>query len=218
MGKLSWRNYPRFCDHAVSYVLADNGLRATIIEYLTHNWKKGPGIAVVYFYFDFHNHEKQKYESLLRSLIVQLSMQCTKTPPCVEKLFSHNLSGLKQPSAKSLVSILQEVLQELQEVFVIIDALDECDDRADLLEHLECMFNWQLDQLHILATSRKERDIEDSFELLSIAQLAIEMDNVNPDIQTYIRGRVEKDARLKKWPALVKLEIEDALMAKADGM
>lgn len=185
---------------------------------MTHNWKKGPGIAVVYFYFDFHDHEKQKYESLLRSLVVQLSMQCTKTPECVEKLFSHSLSGLKQPSTRALVDTLHGILQDFTEVFVIIDALDECDNRADLLEHLEYVFNWQLDQLHILATSRRERDIEDSFEPLSITQLPIRTDNVNPDIRTYIRERVKKDARLKRWPALVKVEIEDTLMAKADGM
>jgi hypothetical protein len=202
----------------MSYVLADNSLRSTIIENMMHNWKKGPGIAVVYFYFDFHDHEKQKYESLLRSLVVQLSMQCMKTPECVEKLFSHSLSGLKQPSTKALVDTLQEILQDFTEVFVIIDALDECDDRVDLLEHLEYVSNWQLDQLHILATSRRERDIEDSFEPLSITQLPIRTDNVNPDIQTYIKERVKKDARLKRWPALVKLEIEDTLMAKADGM
>lgn len=202
----------------MSDVFADNSHRSTIIEDMTHNWKNGPGIAVVYFYFDFHDNEKQKYESLLRSLIVQLSMQSMNTPECVEMLFSHSLSGLKQPSTKALENTLQNILQNFQELFVIIDALDECNNRADLLEHLECMSKWKLNQLHILAISRRERDIEEFFELLPIAQLPIRIDNVNPDIRTYIRERVKKDAKLKKWPALVKIEIEETLMAKADGM
>lgn len=197
---------------------SDNCSRSTIIENITHHWKSDPYFAVAYFYFDFHNNEKQKYENLLRSLVVQLSMQAMKIPDCVEALFSHNQNGLKQPSTTALMDTLRIIVQGFQGVFIVIDALDECEDRTNLLEHVESIFNWQLDHLHILFTSRREKEIEDSFEPLAVTQIPIRSDNVDSDIRTHIRDRLQKDARLKRWPASVKLEIEDALMSKADGM
>ena len=214
-----WQNYfkARILCPGPDYI-ADNGFSSTIIENLTQHCKLESETAVVYFYFDFHDKEKKQYQNLVRSLIVQLSMQCVKTPESVEALFSRNLDGLKQPAISTLIYTLKKILIGFREVFVIIDALDECEDRGGLLGLLEEMFDWKLKNLHVLVTSRKEREIEDSFEAMAIEQVPIQSENVNPDIRIYISEEVQKDPKLKKWPANVKKEIEDSLMARADGM
>ena len=63
----------------------------------------------------------------------------------------------------------------------IIDALDECIDenetRREILTFLTDLSNWNLPQLHILVTSRKELEIEKSLTSL---------ENLNPIcIQTH---------------------------------
>jgi hypothetical protein len=199
-------------------IAADSGFRSTIIEDVLKDRASDPGAAVVYFYFDFHDNEKRKVENLVRSLIVQLSTQSAKTPESLEALFSSSLDGSKQPKVEDLIQTFQQILENFQNVFIIVDALDECGDRDGLLMLLENIFNWQLEQLHILATSRRERDIEDSFESFVTAQVSIQSERVNPDIRIYISERLKKDLRLRKWPMDVKTEIEETLMARADGM
>jgi hypothetical protein len=54
-------------------------LSSTIIEDVLYHYHD-PTMAVIYFYFDFNDVEKQQYEKMLRSLITQLSLQCTSTP------------------------------------------------------------------------------------------------------------------------------------------
>jgi hypothetical protein len=76
--------------------------------------------------------------------------------------------------------------------------------------------------LHLLVTSRKERDIENSLESFVGRQNTICLQNelVDKDIQRYVRQRLSNDERLKKWqkdPAIGK-EIETALMKGAQGM
>lgn len=56
------------------------------------------------------------------------------------------------------------MIQEFPQTYIILDALDECADREGLMEVLEKIAGWKLQNLHLLVTSRKERDIERSLD------------------------------------------------------
>lgn len=191
---------------------------STIIEDVTECWKSDPEIAVIYFYFDFHAAEKMKYDNLLRSLIVQLSVQSTKVPESLTDLFSHCQDGQHQPTIDALTLTLRQILETFQQVFIILDALDECNEREKLLLLLETIFNWHLDKLHILSTSRRETDIEDCLEPLVTGQISIQSARVNSDIRIYIDERLGKDPKLKAWSPQAQIEIKETLMSGADGM
>jgi len=77
---------------------------------------------------------------------------------------------------------------------------------------------WGSKSLHLLVTSREERDIKDALESLVTSEICIEDAAVNADIQVYIRERLQNDPKLKKWPSPVQIEIEQALMQGARGM
>ena len=102
--------------------------------------------------------------------------------------------------------------------YIILDALDECIDREDLLTFIRELTNLKLRNLLILVTSRREKDIED--ELSSIANYNINIQSVlvDTDIRIYIRDRMAIDIKLKKWPNSVQNEIITALMEKVGGM
>jgi hypothetical protein len=51
------------------------------------------------------------------------------------------------------------MVQEFDEAYIILDALDECKDGMELLENVDEIAGWNLKKLHILATSRREKDI-----------------------------------------------------------
>jgi len=83
---------------------------------------------------------------------------------------------------------------------------------------IEEMVDWKLDNLHLLVTSRKERDIEDCLESRVSCQINIQQGVVNADIHIHICERLQNDTKLKKWPIKVQEEIETVLMEGAHGM
>jgi hypothetical protein len=181
-----------------------------------------PGKVVVYFFFDFNDKQKQDPENMLRSLLCQLSQQCIKIPPSLESLFSLCESGQRQLSTHGLLETLKQMILDLPQVYVLLDALDECLLLADLMDMLKTIAGWQLQNLHLLVTSRRERDIKDSLETFVDEQhrICLQSTVVDKDIQQYIRQRLSNDKRLAKWKrdATIIRDIEAALIDGAKGM
>jgi hypothetical protein len=193
-------------------------LSSTIVQDVMSHCQSDSTLRVAYFYFDFNDGEKQRHENLIRSLITQLSTPSAKTPEALQALYSRNQDGQQQPSNDRLVATLQSILGDFPKTYIILDALDECTDREELLELIREISGWKMGKIHILATSRRERDIEEALEPLLTDQICIQSAQVNGDIQLHIRERLHNDPKLKKWPVKVKEEIEETLMDGACGM
>ena len=197
-------------------------LSSTIIEDVLYHCHHDPTMAVIYFYFDFDDVEKQKYEKMIRSLITQLSLRYKSTPRVLAALFSSCMNGERQPTSDALLTTLQQMIREFDGIFIILVALDECEERRELLEDINKIAGWKTEKLHILATSRREKDIEESLDSLINDQgkVCIQSALVNDDIRAYIQKRLQSDQNLKRWRRKpeVQREIETKLMGKADGM
>ncbi|KFY91992.1 hypothetical protein V498_05197 [Pseudogymnoascus sp. VKM F-4517 (FW-2822)] len=197
-------------------------LSATVTQDILLYCANDPGKVVAYFYFDFADADKQKPELMVRSLISQLSEQCIRIPLALEALYSSCDKGNQQPSLDALMNVLQQILLEFPQSYLVLDALDECADRAELLSILEQIARWQLEEMRVLVTSRKERDIESSLEEIVNEECIICLQHqvVDKDIQTYVRQRLSNDKGLKKWQEDVEIrqEIETALMEGSCGM
>ena len=159
---------------------------------------------------------------MIRSLITQISQQCTKIPRPLDSLFGSCEDGQRQPSVEALLDILRQVCDESPATFIVLEALDECTDRDELMTIINALAEWRLERLHILVTSRKERDIEASLESIVVKSNMISLRDsiVDQDIQRYVRHRLSVDKSLKKWQKDPEIcnEIEVALMNGARGM
>jgi ankyrin repeat domain-containing protein 50 len=113
---------------------------------------------------------------------------------------------------------LRHIIKGFQHVYVIVDALDECRDQDQLLAIIIEIISWKLGPLHLLATSRKEKDIEGCVGPLASTQFDLHSLQINTDIQTHIQETLKNDSKLKKWPSKVHSQIEAALMEGAHGM
>ncbi|RYN17037.1 hypothetical protein AA0119_g11495 [Alternaria tenuissima] len=197
-------------------------LSSTIIEHLLQHCYDDTSVVTAYFYFDFNDTQKQDPELMLRSLLCQLLQRSVVIPKGVDALFSSCENGQRKPSSHALLQVIKEAAQEFTHVYVVLDALDECAQRSELMDMLETVAEWQLDNLHLLMTSRKERDIERSLEGYIKEQDAVclQRDVVDQDIQRYVQQRLHDDKSLAKWnkDAAVRQEIEVALMRRACGM
>ncbi|CAG5158427.1 uncharacterized protein ALTATR162_LOCUS5073 [Alternaria atra] len=197
-------------------------LSSTILQDLLQHRDSNPRHAVAYFYFDFNDVQKQDAEPMLRSLICQLSRQAIDVPASLDALFSSCEDGKRQPSLDALLQVACRTMQQLPQVYVMLDALDECAQRTELMEMLETITGWQFRNMHLIVTSRQERDIESSLEgFVDVRNsICLQSDIVDKDIQQYVRQRLSDDKGLSKWgkDVFLRQEIETALMEGSKGM
>ena len=157
---------------------------------------------------------------MIRSLICQLSKHCVDS--VLQNLYSSCFNGGRQPPGDVLLDTLHQMMTSLGDTYIILDALDECEDRHELLANLEQIVLWEDVNLHVLVTSRREIDIDEALTPFSDSQhrISIQSTLVNADIRTYVHDRLQVDRKLKRWQKDFNMqrEIEDTLMRKADGM
>lgn len=181
-----------------------------------------PNIAVLYFFFDFNDNDKQQHEGMIRSLLSQLSMHCASVSPELETLYSSCMNGGRKPTFEALLETLHQMATAFENTFIILDALDECKERPELLADIERLVSWEDTDLRILATSRREKDIVDSILPLTKDEnrICIQSALVNADIRAYVHDQLQTNKKLQRWQNKleVQMEIEDTLMKKANGM
>ena len=92
--------------------------------------------------------------SMLRSLLEQLLLQRSAIPPVLDALMSPCINMHRHPPTQTLMEMLRQAVLEFQEVFIVLDALDECTGGSDLVKVLTTVNDWQTDCLRLLVTSR----------------------------------------------------------------
>ncbi|KAI9776989.1 MAG: hypothetical protein M1839_009133 [Geoglossum umbratile] len=193
-------------------------LSSTIAEHIKAICKRDPRCQCALYYFDFSDSKKQEVAGFLRSVLVQLASRDMKTLKEVEKLYNQNDDGKQQPDKKSLLSVMLTVLRSSCRTYLIIDALDECSQREELLKVLSDIRRQCSEEVNVLLTSRKEHDIELVLDGLATSSIGIQQTAVDADIRIHVKNYLVEDAMLKRWPSAVKEEVEDALVKGAHGM
>jgi Cdc6-like AAA superfamily ATPase len=200
-------------------------LSSTIIKHLvdTH-----PDQPLLYFYFDFTDAGKQTLDNLIRSLISQLYHKCKDTQKLLDSLFSSCDNGRRQPTCELLCKVFLQMINQAQEIYIVLDALDECRTRKGslsegLLAWIRSLSDLEQRNIHLLVTSRPEHDIE--VVLRKRAQsdkdiVPIQSDLIEDDIRSYVHTRVRTGEGLKRWRSRTDVldEIQRVLMEKAQGM
>ena len=199
-------------------------LSSTVIKHLLDRRDSDTTLMVAYFYIDFSEKETQTPENMIRSLLEQICRQSQSAAQALDSLYSSCANGTQQPTLDQLLPVSRGVLHGIKDrdTFFIIDALDECNEREELLRLLERIYEQKHPKLHILVTSRQELDIEESLEAMTNdeARICIQSELVQGDILTYIQDRLENDNSLKRFKSQPRIQekIREALIEKADGM
>lgn len=211
---------------------SDHGVATSMSERQeTHQLDSRSEDICLYFYFDFADDRKQSLENTLRSLISQLYDKGKDLESDIDSLYSSCDNGKAQPSIESLRRTFLGMAEKAGEVWIVIDALDECQTRKGnpnegLLECMDSLRNSQDVDIHFLVTSRPEQDIQSAIEKwgcktnTSILTMSIESDRTEKDISNYIRARVMQSEAFSRWRSRpdVQKEIQTTLADKAHGM
>jgi ankyrin repeat protein len=191
---------------------------STIIDNVETHFMSDRNSRVIYYYFDFNDKKKQDLENLLRSLIVQLSSQSTRPSKALADLYAKSRNGAEPAKLLDLQDALNKMLMEGGQIYILLDALDECTEISSLLNWLDEIVKRYFGQLHLLATSRKYRDIEVMFIDIGACGIDITNEDIYSDIGLFIKDQLGSRIGFKRWKADIKNEITDALKKGARGM
>lgn len=172
---------------------------------------------VVYYYFTFANATPNLMRDLVGSLLAQLASK--RLPLPVRKLFESRERG-RPPTLEGLLKCLLDVIQTRDSIYLVLDAIDECSERTEFYEVLSRIYQWKLKNLHIFATSREERNINERFHHWATTSLLLSKDLILQDVILYINSRMSRDIGLKKWSQDhdLKIQVVKTLSEGANGM
>jgi len=204
--------------------------RSSIIEEVLNKCQMGLA-TIAFFYFDFRDRGKQEARHLLSSTLIQLCDQSDKFSEILSTLYTDHRRGTRQPSEDMLIKCLESILRlpGQGELYLIIDALDECPNssgyptpREQVLVVIKTLINLRLPHVHFCITSRPEIDIRAVLEPLAICNVSLhEQVGQNRDIVDYINHFVHSDhsdSRLCWWREEDKQLVIDTLTRKSGGM
>jgi hypothetical protein len=177
-------------------------------------------MAYAYFFFDGRDGQKetQTVGSLIRSLIRQFSATYGGVPTVLTELYHSCYDGESPPSVESLRATLLLILEAFDDVFIILDALDECAKMNDVLKWIKEMTSWRKGKLHLLTTSRPEEGIAKHLRLLDPNHVYIEQDLTTGDIERYIDCILDDEGAFDRWNDEIKANIKRKLLESAGGM
>ena len=113
------------------------------------------------------------------------------------------------------MDVLRELLNGCSQVYVVMDALDECIEFEKLHQSIKIIVGWQIPGCHLLVTSRSEKyDVD---EKDNIIEIKLSAEAVHVDIASYVSAALES-SRLKGLKKTAKEDVKHALLDGAHGM
>jgi hypothetical protein len=160
----------------------------------------------------------QQVDSLIRSLIRQFSATYGGVPSVLTKLYHSCHGGGSPPSVESLHATLLLILEAFDDVYIVLDALDECAESEELLKWIKNMTSWRKGKLHLLGTSRPVEDIAKYLRSLNPKHVCMMENLITYDIEKYIDSILHQDNAFKHWDSEVKATIKNKLLENVGGM
>jgi hypothetical protein len=193
-------------------------LCSTAIEHTLHEMRRKDGVGIAFFYFSFNDEAKRDYNGMLRTLLLQLSVQLQDGERDLEQLHALYKSG--SPPVHALLDTLQRFLERFCDTYILLDALDESprdSKREGTLRAIQVIRSWSISGVHLLVTSRSELDIRESLDPSPDQDLPLRNLETDRDIANFVSYQLKNDEKLQRWKARHD-EIEAKLTTSAQGV
>ncbi|KAH8802898.1 nucleoside phosphorylase domain-containing protein [Xylogone sp. PMI_703] len=190
-------------------------LTSIVIEDLTTRFSNSPTIGIAYIYCNFNRRDDQTIDKLLTSLLKQLAERCP-LPETVKTLYNRHKTKRTQPSLVEILKALELTVKIYSQVFIIIDALDEC----QASDGCRTRFILELFKLHIkynmniFATSRFIPEIVSQFK----ENINLEIRADRNDVERYLEDRMKQLPAFVQRDQFLRDEIKTGISEAVDGM
>jgi hypothetical protein len=149
---------------------------------------------------------------VLASLLKQLASPLETVPHCLNGLYGNFKPEAPRPDQEKLLELFVECAKAYPEVFVFLDAFDECD--PTLRGHVASIVKrLHKEKIKVWVTTQPGRLEDLSTEGLNDA-IKVEIKAKETDVARYVSAKLPKDSV----PNELKLEIVNTISSGVDGM
>ncbi|CAG9991613.1 unnamed protein product [Clonostachys byssicola] len=194
-------------------------IASIVVDDILRVHRDDPTLGIAFIFCNFQRNEQQTTEMLLCSLLKQLVGLLPTPPQQLDDLYDTHRKLRTRPSVPELSKLVQIVLGSFSRAFVIVDALDECQNSdASRDRFLNAFFDMQASTgVNIFLTSRTIPEIENMLREERGA-LKLEIVAEQDDMKKYIRGRMSELPEFIRNDLTLRQEIIMGISSSAKGM
>lgn len=174
-------------------------------------------IAITYVYFDYRDRDQQSPEHIIASLLRQLLNYKLELPQLVKTMYQRYSPQQKRPSLEDLENLFRCACEMFEKVYVIIDALDECDEKRNrkcFLQFLTLQSSTRPSPRMLITSRPHPQDIKTA--LAAAASILVEASD--SDVRRYLAHTIEVDGDLDIIDDSFKNEMVEVIATGAQGM
>lgn len=153
-----------------------------------------PDVGIAFVYCDYKEQVEQTVDNLLLSVLGQLVQQQAVISDEVLSMYRYHGQHKTWPRTVEIGKVLRAVSTAFSKVFIIVDALDECNGSNGTRNKLISEIQSLPLNTRALFTSRFSLDIQRSFK--NHPELEIRANDA--DIELYLTNRIHEESRLEK--------------------
>ncbi|KAI0859030.1 hypothetical protein F4860DRAFT_280944 [Xylaria cubensis] len=191
-------------------------LTSIVVEDLEKRFYNKTTTVVAYLYCNYKRQAEQTIENLLSSLLKQVAQTQPSLPHSLEELYNRHKVNRTRPLSDKVYKALESVALQNSRVFIIVDALDECQPFDGCrTKFLSAIFDLQKKaRVNIFATSRFISDVTDQFK----GAISMEIRATKDDISKYLQGHLPELPKFVTNHSSLQDEITTSITEAADGM
>ncbi|KAH7131162.1 hypothetical protein EDB81DRAFT_134285 [Dactylonectria macrodidyma] len=193
-------------------------LASVVVEFLESDFPVS-SIGLAFIYCNHKQKLSQSVEYFLGIIARQLLERRQAIPNDVRTIHEKHRGKGTRPTGEEYVELLQSLAKECSEVYIVVDALDECINNKgeSLWNDLLTQLKRSILNLRLLCTSRHINDIGG----VLTGSTHVEIRASNADIEAYIQAQIKSKDRLRRFceerPGLQN-DILQMVASKAEGM
>jgi hypothetical protein len=191
-------------------------LASVVIDELISRHGNNSEIGIAYLYCNFQRHGDQclMVDSMLASILRQLAQSLSPMPDVLMSLYEKHRSRGTRPTPDELSRALGSVHGHFSRLFIVLDALDECQYHV-ISQILDRIFGLQMtSNLNLLATSRHIPEIVARFQNKPVQEISAS----RPDIMSYLSGNLCKLPLFVSRDPQLQQEITTGIADAVNGM
>jgi Cdc6-like AAA superfamily ATPase len=191
-------------------------LISIVVDNLQERFRGDNTIGIAYIYCNFRHQEEQNANSLLASLLKQLSQERSSFPDNVKFLYDKHKKKRARPSLDEISRTLQFVSSMFSRVVIIIDALDECQASDGCrTRFLTEIFSLQTQSgANLFTTSRLIPEVIEIFK----STMLLEIRASEEDVRRYLEGHMSRLPGFVVRSHELQEEIKTRIVQAVDGM
>lgn len=105
-------------------------MASVVVDDLFHRYQDDSDVGIAYVYCNFKDQERQNHYDMLSSITKQLAQGRSPIPCSLKELYNAHQRKKTARTLQETMDVLQSVASSYKCVFIIIDALDECEPKS----------------------------------------------------------------------------------------